>query len=205
MDYLGLNVTLNRHLVIPDSIKNAMDIDTSLKAMRESIASILRDEGVDDRVLSLMFIKDRYYNPDFTDEGYLEVLSQDFEIPLLNAIADALTDQYVIEFFLRMKSYPKVERGYLKPLIKTKDIKLGTLLSLSPYYKWYGNIDLENYHRLFDEYLYNLLKPYRYVSIGLEGIIARVMMWSLELRNHAVELKALRHNVDATALLRRFV
>ena len=204
MDYLGLNITLNSYL--KDEIKFDLNsnVDDTVRKYRNGIYEFLIDEGINSTILNVIFIKDISLQKSMTDAQYLEIMVEGLKEKSVENIARMYLDFYEIEHALRRNAFIRVEGSSLSQFVKGENDSLDSVLLKSDYYKWIGVLNIDNYRKLFDEYLYSYLKENLYINIGLDGIISRLVRNFLEIDNLAILEKAKRMNLDASEIVRSY-
>lgn len=202
MEYLGLNIRLNKLIEKQAKFKPDESVEQSLSTMKRAVREMLMEEQFPQEIIDVLFIKDKIIDEDMTDDIYLKFLLEDTNFSFLKEVKAMYLDFYSFEHVLRRGFFPPINSRNLTSLIKTPHDTLQSVIFKTNYYKYFQHLNVDNYRKLFDEYLYNYLKPYQYQSIGVEGISARVMRWNLKLENDAIEEKSKRYKVDGLASVR---
>lgn len=204
MDYLGLNVTLNKFLRDIPKFDDSETVEETAKRLKEAVISALQEAGVDENIVEIIFLKDTILNRNLTDEAYQTLLTKNRDNDLIHELCTIYLDFYSFEHVLRRGIFPRFNSKRLEALIKTPKDNLESVIHKTQYYKKLSDLTVDTYRKVFDEYVYEYLKQYQYKSIGLDGIISKSIMWILELENECLIEKSKRFGVDGSLIVRNY-
>ena len=204
MDYLSLNVQLASFITMPILWHDDVAVDESYQENRMRLRVFLNEFDVEEGLLDLLFIEETLSTPGFGDGAYVAWLLTIQRTDLGMLLRDRYLDFYQIEYCLRRGEFPMVQAGTLWPLIQTRDEALKRVLNKSDYAKQFAIIDGCNALKKFDECVFLDMVYYQHVGIGVDGVIAKVMIYLLRLKQASILEKGRRQHIDTQKIARDF-
>lgn len=204
MDYLVLNVRLSKWLHTPITFDPKFDIDAQLGNERQKLYEYLQENQIPNEVLELIFVREYIAKHQLNDNAYCAFLNMNRNNEVLDLIAKTLLDYQIIESILRRK---QLLIYHLKGTISSEDVAvygLSRTLFKSFYFKEFEKINIDNYRKCFDEWLYHIMVPYSFSGIGIDSIIAKTVMILLQMDNQRIIQKAQQLSINADHIVRRY-
>lgn len=203
-DYLSLNVQLAQRVTKDVVWHDGVKVEDTITAYRADLRTFLKTHAVADEVLDILFVEETLITRQYGDQAYLEWLLTYKRNDLAGLLVKRYLDFYQLEYCLRRGRFPMVQGGFLQPLIATPDTPLPTVLAKSDYSKRFAIIDARNALKLFDECLYQDMAAYQHVGIGLDGVIAKVMVILLQLKQAKIIEQGRRSHLDTQKIVRDY-
>lgn len=204
-DYLDLNVRLMKTLDTLDEVIPQRDIDSWIRGQRRNLKEILQSEGLSNELLDILFYQEVMEKNEMDDDVIISLFYKVQEPASLKEYAKMNLDFYCIEYMLRRNDIPIInDYGTItrNDCMHAKDVK--HLIYKSNYFRELSDITHKNYRKIMDEIMYRHFKPIAYEGVGINGVIAKTIVFNTLLEGIRVKVKAKNYGIQSKEIARDF-
>ncbi len=203
--YLLENVQVMQMVSKLDDLKIEGSVDAWISKKRIEMQDYLESVAVPTPILNMLYYPEYMGLKALKDSQVLELFVNHEPGSVAENYGKVLIDFYALEYFLRLGKRPALSHeGYI-PKHEFDGAKNAAQVAYkSPYFRSLVNLSLDTYRKAMDEALYKRFKPFSEGAMGLDGIVAKAIIYNLKLENIRIKEKASVLKVDADKIVRDF-